>query len=527
MPDKKMAKLFGDQKMKCFDTAKILSTKAGHVTPDIDSKHEKIEEENGKEESGVKSNYTKEFKLSKDLAKFIGKEQASRQECIKLFWAHIKKCELQDPENKLFFTPDEKMAKLFGNQKMKCTETAKILSVKVGGHLTPLETDLEIEPTTVKGSGKGFGSRNNFTNELNLSEDLAEFIGKHQATRQECNKIFWTYIKQNELRDPKDNSFFTPDKKMAKLFGDQRMKCHDMAKILSTKNGHTPLEVDFEIEPTTEKGRSKGFGGRNNLTNELKLSEDLAEFIGKNQATRQECNKLFWAYIKQNELRDPKDKTFFTPDKKMAKLFGDQRMKCHDMAKILSTKNGHMIPLNQKEAPLVKSKTQQEEQEEEGKEDEEMEVEEDNKEELEKENKEKEEEEVEKEEEGNEMEEKEKTNQGKENEENKEEQKKKGTKEEKVRREEEEETNKGEQEKNYEIEGTGKEEEKEERVKEGEREGEEDNEEKKDEIEGTNKEEEKEEKVEEGERERGEEKEEEKTPRGTVPLLFALEDDEE
>lgn len=58
------------------------------------------------------SGFTKAMKLSADLADIVGKKEASRGECIKQLWAYIKKNNLQDPENKQFFTPDKKMAKV-------------------------------------------------------------------------------------------------------------------------------------------------------------------------------------------------------------------------------------------------------------------------------------------------------------------------------------------------------------------------------------------------------------------------------
>ena len=58
------------------------------------------------------SGLTKPMKLSADLADIVGKKEASRAECIKQLWAYIKKNNLQDPENKQFFTPDKKMAKV-------------------------------------------------------------------------------------------------------------------------------------------------------------------------------------------------------------------------------------------------------------------------------------------------------------------------------------------------------------------------------------------------------------------------------
>merc|ERR1719400_2427124 len=57
-----------------------------------------------------------------------GKKEASRAECIKQLWAYLKKNNLQDPENKQFFIPDKKMAKIFGNDKIRAFGMAKFLS---------------------------------------------------------------------------------------------------------------------------------------------------------------------------------------------------------------------------------------------------------------------------------------------------------------------------------------------------------------------------------------------------------------
>merc|ERR1712110_1178475 len=57
------------------------------------------------------------MKLSDDLADIVGTKEASRAQCIKELWAYLKRHNLQDPENKQFFTPDKKMAKVFGTEK--------------------------------------------------------------------------------------------------------------------------------------------------------------------------------------------------------------------------------------------------------------------------------------------------------------------------------------------------------------------------------------------------------------------------
>merc|ERR1711872_31735 len=79
-----------------------------------------------------KSGITKPMKLSSDLAAVVGQKQASRAECIKQLWAYLKKNNLQDPDNKQYFTPDKKMAKIFGTEKIRGFGMAKFLS----SHLT-------------------------------------------------------------------------------------------------------------------------------------------------------------------------------------------------------------------------------------------------------------------------------------------------------------------------------------------------------------------------------------------------------
>merc|ERR1711909_92487 len=83
-----------------------------------------------KKQSGI----TKPMKLSADLAAIVGKKEASRAECIKELWVYLKKNNLQDAENRQYFTPDKKMAKVFGSEKIRGFGMAKFL----GAHLTDL-----------------------------------------------------------------------------------------------------------------------------------------------------------------------------------------------------------------------------------------------------------------------------------------------------------------------------------------------------------------------------------------------------
>ena len=68
----------------------------------------------------------------------------------------------------------------------------------------------------------------------------------------------------------------------------------------------------------------------------MKLSAELAEVVGKKEASRAECIKQLWAYLKKNNLQDPENKQYFTPDKKMAKIFRTELIHAFGMAKFLS-----------------------------------------------------------------------------------------------------------------------------------------------------------------------------------------------
>ena len=72
------------------------------------------------------------------------------------------------------------------------------------------------------------------------------------------------------------------------------------------------------------------------LTKPMKLSSELAAIVGTDEASRAECLKRLWDYIKENNLQDPQNKQYFTPDKNMAKVFGSDRVRSFGMAKFLS-----------------------------------------------------------------------------------------------------------------------------------------------------------------------------------------------
>ena len=65
--------------------------------------------------------------ISPALQDIIGMERCSRSGAVQEIWKYIKKHKLQDPNNRRFFLPDDKMAVIFGTKKVYTMTMAKKL----------------------------------------------------------------------------------------------------------------------------------------------------------------------------------------------------------------------------------------------------------------------------------------------------------------------------------------------------------------------------------------------------------------
>lgn len=54
------------------------------------------------------------------------------------------------------------------------------------------------------------------------------------------------------------------------------------------------------------------------------LSQELSDFVGAKEMSRGDVTKAIWAYIKEHNLQDDKDKRIIVPDEKLAKIFGSK-----------------------------------------------------------------------------------------------------------------------------------------------------------------------------------------------------------
>merc|ERR1711872_976553 len=136
--------------------------------------------------------------------------------------------------------------------------------------------------------------------------------------------------------------FYTKNPKMAKKEEPKKAKASlkKVEKKVETKKAkkESPKKVEAKKVKKTEASPKKETPSA--FTKKFNLSADLAAIIGKKEASRPEITKDLWAYLKNNNLQDQENKQFFTPDKKMAKIFGNEKLKAFTMSKFI---NPHLV----------------------------------------------------------------------------------------------------------------------------------------------------------------------------------------
>merc|ERR1712141_197526 len=100
-------------------------------------------------------------------------------------------------------------------------------------------------------------------------------------------------------------------------------------------NIYPQFKAAKEASPVNEASAEKPAKKHSGITKPMKLSADLADIVGTKEASRAQCIKELWAYLKKHNLQDAENKQYFTPDKKMAKIFGTEKIRAFGMAKFL------------------------------------------------------------------------------------------------------------------------------------------------------------------------------------------------
>jgi chromatin remodeling complex protein RSC6 len=69
---------------------------------------------------------------------------------------------------------------------------------------------------------------------MQISDDLAEVVGKGPMPRSEVVKALWVYIKKHDLQDPKNKRNINADANLKKVFGGKDMvNMFEMTKLVS------------------------------------------------------------------------------------------------------------------------------------------------------------------------------------------------------------------------------------------------------------------------------------------------------
>lgn len=80
---------------------------------------------------GARGGIAKPVTPSPELAAIVGKDDLPRSEIVSKMWEHIKKNNLQNPENKREILADDKLEKIFGTKKVTMFEMNKHISKHV------------------------------------------------------------------------------------------------------------------------------------------------------------------------------------------------------------------------------------------------------------------------------------------------------------------------------------------------------------------------------------------------------------
>lgn len=72
------------------------------------------------------------------------------------------------------------------------------------------------------------------------------------------------------------------------------------------------------------------------LSKKKKPSKLLAELLGDEPISSIDVSKAIWAYIKENDLQDPKNKRNIIPDETLEPLLGRKTISMFELTKIIS-----------------------------------------------------------------------------------------------------------------------------------------------------------------------------------------------
>jgi upstream activation factor subunit UAF30 len=168
------------------------------------------------------------------------------------------------------------------------------------------------KPKKKRAAGKGLSIKKE------ISEDLANFLGQgREMARTEIVKALWDYIKAHDLQNPENRREILLDANMKAVFGCDNFTMFTMNKYVAAHiDPYKPVDLTPKEKkpkaataakkrkraaeaPSKKKRKAKKPG----LQPPYRLSEALAEVVGKDILPRPQVVTALWDYIKRNELQ--------------------------------------------------------------------------------------------------------------------------------------------------------------------------------------------------------------------------------
>lgn len=165
---------------------------------------------------------------------------------MKKLWEYIKAHKLQDPKNGQRIILDDKLKTLFPGRKFV---TMLNMNKLLNSHVYIDDSLHGIEPAKKQSRAAKPEQRerkkankdekavngpklNGFTKPLNLSPELQAWMGVSTCSRPEIIKKLWSYIRQNNLQDPKDKRYVNADDTLIHLTGETRFQAFSFSKLV-------------------------------------------------------------------------------------------------------------------------------------------------------------------------------------------------------------------------------------------------------------------------------------------------------
>ena len=211
--------------------------------------------------------------LSDPLAAFVGVERMARPQVVKKLWEYIKTNNLQDPTNKRNIIIDEKLATLFTPPMTMFT-----MHSQLNRHCFTDDTRYTSSLSTKQSKGKS------------KEKSATTAAGTGTATKRKAGTL-WNMTPSEREKAKKAKTA----KKKEKNEKEKKKK----KKSKESKDG--------------QEGKSKAM---------MKLSSELAAFVGADAIGPGQLMKFLWAYVKENELQNPTNKRRIDYDAALQKLTG-------------------------------------------------------------------------------------------------------------------------------------------------------------------------------------------------------------